>query len=164
MIDYVDIFSKLETKIADTLRLTENITDLVQTVEAKNRNYGDTFQSLVESFKTSELPAIIVSADPTGSRGESLTTGQDDYYIKCACVTVVSGKDRKDTLAKTQKIIYYLEEVLRAQKSSAQDFNGHGGMTVENPITQFEWTEMNNRIIYIATTEFTVLTIQEFNT
>jgi len=163
MTDFVDIFSRLETKIAETLQFEPNIKDWVQTIEAKNRNYGDTFQSLVESFKQGELPAIIVSTDPTGSRGENVTTGQDDYYVKCACVTVVHDKSRLNALALAQKIVYYLENTVRNQKSASADFNGHGGITIENPITTFDWTEFNNKYIYVATTEFTVYTIQQFD-
>lgn len=163
MTDFVDIFSRLENKIAETLLSEPTITDLVNTIEAKNRNYGDTFQGLVESFKPNELPAVIVSADPTGSRGENVTTGQDDYYVKCACITIVQDRTRQGALAKAQKIVHYVEDVLRAQKSSSMDYNGHGGMTTENPITQFEWTEFNNKFTYISTTEFTVYLIQEFN-
>lgn len=154
-----DIFTKLREKIAETLLFEPEVEDRVQTVEYEERNYGDSFQAIVEGLGN-DLPAIIVSTLPPDSRGENTTTGQDEYYVKCACLTVVQDKNQETARETTQEIVHYVENVIRNQKSGTQDFNGHGAITMENPITTFEWTEFNNKYIYIATTEFTVLTIQ----
>lgn len=165
--DFVDIFSQLDLKIAETLASEPTVTDLVQTIEAKSsciREYGNgEFQPLIEAFKLNELPVILTATKTEGATGDNRTTGMDQYFIPCASMLIISGKTKQDVQSKAQKITYYTENVLRNQKSGVRDFNGHGGMLWDNPITTFEYTVFNNKYYCIATTEFTVYTVQEFD-
>lgn len=165
MTDFVDIFSQCESKIAETILFNEDITAIVKTVEPRTdstREYGDTFQSLLEAFKPNELPAMVVSVDRPASTSDNNISAQDNYHIKCDCGTIVSGKNLQDAMNKTQKIIFYLESLIKSQRSSVLDFSGFGGTTEIMPVTQFEYSEVNNKFIIIATTGFTVMSIQEF--
>lgn len=166
MSDFVDIFSRLDIKIAETLSFEPTITTNVKLVEARSsgiREYGDGgFQPLIEALG-SDLPAIVTGVLPAGATGDNTTTGMDQYLVPCGVVTVVNARTKQAALALIQKIIYYVENKIRSQKSAAEDFNGHGGITMESPITTFEYTVYNNKHYYIATTEFKVLTIEEFD-
>ena len=165
MTDFIDIFSKCEAKVKDTISFEPKIMELVQKVEAKNeskREYGDTFQSILESFKPNELPAGIVSVDRLGSTSDNNITAQDNYHIKCTLILVVAERTLQAALSKAQKIIFFAETVIKNQRSGQMNYSGFDGVTEIMPTTNFEYSEVNNKFVVIATMEFTILSIQEF--
>lgn len=166
MNNLLDIFSQLDIKIAETLSFEPEITDAVKIIEAKSelkRNYGNgEFQPLIESLK-SDIPAIITATNVEGARGDNTTTGMDQYFIGCACITVTADKSQKTALNKAQEIVYHIENCVRNQKSGLKNFSGHGGMTWDSPVSTFEFTFFNNKFYYLVTTEFTVYSVHEFD-
>lgn len=161
-----DIFTQLDVKIKETLSFEPEITDEVKAIEAFSeykREYGNgEFQPLIQSLKD-DIPAIITRTNTEGANGDNTTTGMDQYFIPCACITVVSGRTQRESLTKAQKIIFYLETCLRNQKSGLKNYSGHGGMTWDNPVSTFEFVLYNNKYFSIVTTEFTVYSVQEFD-
>lgn len=158
----MNIYAYTEQKIVETIENCQAIMDLVDTVEARKRDLGTTSESLTKAFSASELPAVVVICDANASTNEQSGLS-DQHNLVVGIITIVKRMKKVEAEQELDEIVGELETLLRQQRSSVNDFSGHGGITMQCKSTYDVFRSTESAFIGIATTELSIYWLQSFN-
>lgn len=151
--------TELQDKIRETLEANASLMFLNPNIQVGELEEILVAEQLQQNF--SKLPGIQIDVESGEAQSGGNTTNEEDYSIPVRIVTLTKGTHEVSRNT-CRAIVELITTIVRNQKSSTQDFSGHGGMTsnVRSKITIFKAS--NQQCYAIGETFFDVNMVLPF--